>query len=33
LRATWLMNQVARMSLTRSALSCMFHSGASTLRA
>ncbi len=33
LRATWLVNQVARTTLTRSALSCMFHSDTPTLRA
>jgi hypothetical protein len=33
LRATRLVNQVARMSLTRSALPCMLHSGSQTLRA
>src|SRR5277367_5285702 len=33
LRAAWLMNQLARMSLTRSALLCMFHSGTPPLRA
>jgi hypothetical protein len=33
LRATWLVNQAARMTLTRSALPCMLHSGTPTLRA
>ena len=33
LRATRLVNQVARMSLTRPALPCMLHCGAPTLRA
>jgi hypothetical protein len=33
LRAPWLVNQVARMTLTRSALPCMSHSGTPTLRA
>jgi hypothetical protein len=33
LRAAWLMNQLARMSLTRSALLCTFYSGTPPLRA
>jgi hypothetical protein len=33
LRAAWLINQLARMALTRSALLCMLHSGTPTLRA
>ena len=33
LRAAWLMNQLGRMALTRSALLCMFHSGTPLLRA
>jgi hypothetical protein len=33
LRATWLMEKVARATLTRSALPCMLHSGSPALRA